>query len=372
MTLSEYINGIEILRETGEPDGSRPVSLIVLSQDLRRLPEYLIKRRQLKVAHIVVPDLAPGTPVSIHLPPRHGQPEAFAGAAILAGITDSDLVFLFPGEAAVRVISMALRNVAQQKVWLAGELEAPLQKRKPVPDYYEAHAAELEQVWSLLETDADREYLARRAKTLITGDPGYLLIAPHLEYKHPVIRPAPGDTMIDGGVSDMVGAQVHFAEAVGRTGAIFGFEPIAWMAEKAASQLAIFPQYHLTAAGLAEKDGQAEFTDLRDSSFLGAAKGANVVKCDLRSIDSFAREKNIGPVQCIKLDIEGAELSALKGARETILADRPKLIICLYHKPEDLYEIPLYIRSLAPDYRFQIAHSSAGFTDTILYAAPEA
>ena len=43
----------------------------------------------------------------------------------------------------------------------------------------------------------------------------------------------------------------------------------------------------------------------------------------------------------LKMDVEGAELDALKGAAETIRRHRPVLAICLYHKPEDLWQIPL-------------------------------
>src|SRR5262249_10659500 len=38
----------------------------------------------------------------------------------------------------------------------------------------------------------------------------------------------------------------------------------------------------------------------------------------------------------IKLEIEGAELQALNGARESIARNRPKMAISIYHKPEDL------------------------------------
>lgn len=70
----------------------------------------------------------------------------------------------------------------------------------------------------------------------------------------------------------------------------------------------------------------------------------------------------------IKMDVEGAELESLKGARETILRNRPKLAICIYHKPEDMTEIPLYIKSLVPEYKFFVRHHSNYFAETVLYA----
>lgn len=76
-------------------------------------------------------------------------------------------------------------------------------------------------------------------------------------------------------------------------------------------------------------------------------------------------------VTFIKMDIEGAELKALQGARETILKDKPRMAICIYHKPEDLYEIPGYILSLVPEYRFKVRQYTSMTWETVLYAAVE-
>ena len=70
----------------------------------------------------------------------------------------------------------------------------------------------------------------------------------------------------------------------------------------------------------------------------------------------------------IKLDVEGAELEALKGAAATIKRNRPKLAICVYHKPADLFEIPLFIKSLAPEYRLYLRQHQPVACETVLYA----
>lgn len=371
MKLADQLESLEILRATAEPDGSKPVCIVVPARELQQLMQWLSKRKQLKISHIFIADLPEGTPLSIHLPAAHGKPSIEAGLGQLANVTGSDVLFFSAPEWVISAAAIRARPLANQQTFLAGSLAPQLQPRKPLPDYYATNSANLEEAWALLATDADRESFARRVKALVSGDPAYLLLAPHAEYAHPLIGPAPGDVMVDGGLSDMVWAQERFAQIVGPSGAIHGFEPIEWMAKAAAEQLRAFPWYHVHTAGVASKDGSAEFSDLRDSSCCGTVDGAKLVKCRLESIDSFVAREKPGPISCIKLDVEGAELDALKGAAETIARDRPKLIICLYHKPRDLYEIPLYIKNLVGCYKMHLAHSSAGFTDTILYAAPE-
>jgi hypothetical protein len=70
----------------------------------------------------------------------------------------------------------------------------------------------------------------------------------------------------------------------------------------------------------------------------------------------------------IKMDVEGAEMKALYGARKTIEKHRPKLAICLYHNIEDFWNIPLLLSEWAP-YRFHIHHHSNTYLETVLYAS---
>ena len=238
-----------------------------------------------------------------------------------------------------------------------------------LPDFYRRHAAKLQKVYDLLADNAGREAYAGRIKALMTGEAGYLPLSAHQEYYHPLVQPEPGDIMLDGGVSDMVGAQMRFAQSVGETGRIFGFEPIPAMAAVARKKLACFPQYHLQTAGLGETSGQVRFASLRDSSHIALNPDAgDSILCHMTSVDDFVRKHRLDRIHCIKLDVEGAEMLALAGSRETIVKHHPKLIICLYHKPSHLFDIPLFIHELDQNYTMYVAHSSCLFTDTILYA----
>ena len=88
---------------------------------------------------------------------------------------------------------------------------------------------------------------------------------------------------------------------------------------------------------------------------------------DVETIDNVVDSKR---VTFIKMDIEGSELSALRGAETTISKSKPKLAICVYHKPEDLISIPQYINSIVPEYKFFLRHHQFISWETVLYAIP--
>ena len=85
------------------------------------------------------------------------------------------------------------------------------------------------------------------------------------------------------------------------------------------------------------------------------------------SIDDFISDNQINKVDLIKMDIEGAELDALMGAKNTILKFKPKLAICVYHKQEDFDTIPRYIDSLNLNYKFYLKHHGITRGETVLY-----
>lgn len=72
----------------------------------------------------------------------------------------------------------------------------------------------------------------------------------------------------------------------------------------------------------------------------------------------------------LKMDVEGAELNALKGAEKTIRKNHPTLAISIYHSDQDMLEIPLWIMSLGLNYTYFIRQHEPIHTDVVLYAVP--
>jgi len=89
------------------------------------------------------------------------------------------------------------------------------------------------------------------------------------------------------------------------------------------------------------------------------------------SIDDFVRENNITKIDFIKMDIEGAELTALEGAMETIKKFRPKLAIAIYHSMDDFVGIPNWILNLNLDYEIFIDHFTIHAEETMCFAKPK-
>ena len=87
---------------------------------------------------------------------------------------------------------------------------------------------------------------------------------------------------------------------------------------------------------------------------------------ELRTIDSIVEETGIIPT-FIKMDIEGAEIGALRGAGNTIRRYSPNLGICVYHKNEDIIDIPSLIRSFNPNYNMYLRHFDCSPSELILF-----
>lgn len=98
--------------------------------------------------------------------------------------------------------------------------------------------------------------------------------------------------------------------------------------------------------------------------FIDNPTGNEDIALEIRKLDGL--KLNLEGTVYIKMDIEGSELAALEGASELIQKHKPYLAICVYHRKNDLIQIPLYIKSLVPNYQFYLR---GGF-HTILWAVP--
>ena len=119
--------------------------------------------------------------------------------------------------------------------------------------------------------------------------------------------------------------------------------------------------------GVWDKETTLRFKNQGDmGSAVSEDGGINV---PVNTIDNVVTDN---PVNLIKMDIEGSELHALKGAINTLQNYNPMLIICVYHKAEDLITIPQFIKNIYKNARFYIRHyNTTHLLGLDLYVIPE-
>ncbi len=108
-----------------------------------------------------------------------------------------------------------------------------------------------------------------------------------------------------------------------------------------------------------------DFSTMNRSCF----KNQTEITTDVITLDDFCEENNVYP-DLIKMDIEGAEMEALKGAIKVIKKARPQLAISIYHSDKDFVEIPVYLKENLENYTFKLEHYHDNFAETVLYAIP--
>ncbi len=182
------------------------------------------------------------------------------------------------------------------------------------------------------------------------------------------MRARAGDTVVDGG-GGWGETALYFADAVGPEGRVLSFEFVPdnlrllsanlELNQRLAGQIEVVPNplWH-TADQTLRFDADGGQTVL-------AEHGAGEVRTE--SIDNFAGGRRI---DLIKLDVEGAEMAALRGAEQTIRAHRPKLALSVYHSIADMAAIPAWVDDLDLGYRLYLDHRWPGPAETILFAQP--
>lgn len=145
----------------------------------------------------------------------------------------------------------------------------------------------------------------------------------------------------------------------------YGFEPDAENFNIARKFLSDRPNVTTSAKGLWSIETNLSFKDGCLSCSMVCEEGESYIQ--VTSLDEYFADKPHVPT-FIKMDIEGSELEALKGAESIIKKHKPRLAICIYHKPEDMYTLPDIIKRFRSDYVLYLRHYTDTICDTVLYA----
>jgi len=232
--------------------------------------------------------------------------------------------------------------------------------------YLEANKARFGAAYALLADDLSRETFAAFINGKLGGTPDALAELSRKEQYFPreIIGLSDREVFVDGGAYTGDTLLTFLRLTGGRCGRCCAFEPDPATAAKLKATVEKRGLRGVTVhnKGLWSAPATLPFAVWHGTS-ASAVSGEGEVSVEADTVDRAAPDATF-----IKLDIEGAELEALKGAAETIKRNRPKLAVCVYHKPGDLFEIPLFIRSLVPEYRFYLRQHQPVACETVLYA----
>ncbi len=179
------------------------------------------------------------------------------------------------------------------------------------------------------------------------------------------------ETYIDGGVFDGTSTN-RLINSLKNVKNVFGFEPLMhrfnfnypeFVDTGKLSRFEVYPEglwHRSETLGFSICNGGSKIEARRD-----AAESINTI-----ALDEFVQKNNVPKIDFIKMDIENAELNALKGGINTIRKDRPQLAVCIYHSLEQFVEVPLFLKSCLEGYSFYPGHYSCSKNETVLYAIP--
>lgn len=242
----------------------------------------------------------------------------------------------------------------------------------------------------LLLSPSDRMLLERNLKMVTAGNPPFLQRV-NLEwsssftnfyglYDMPaaVMQKVNGKAVFDVGA--YIGDTLPILRALFPESKVMAYEPDEHNFEAlkklmpddiAAGRIEAFQQ------GLADKAGTMQLSQHTNSTesvatFLEGRGGIRKSEVEIITIDEVVKSRGL-EVGLIKVDVEGFEPQVIRGALETIKAQKPVLVVAIYHTPEEFYELKPFLESLNLGYKFRLRRSCFCnlLCELVLIAYPE-
>jgi len=229
------------------------------------------------------------------------------------------------------------------------------------------HKPELAAARALLSDDHSRQVFdAFVAFVTQLDDSGFPEITPDPYFPADLPRWPKQLRMIDCGAFD--GDSVRAAIKRGyKVEASISFEPDPVNFESLAQNNHAIPCAMALPCGVLDRTTMLQFSAQSDTGSSICTNGGISIQCVKLDdvIPHFAPNM-------IKLDIEGSEEAALRGAETIIRSSRTGLAVSVYHLPTDIWRIPLYLSSIiGPKCQFYLRRHSRTIADTVLYVYPE-
>ena len=177
----------------------------------------------------------------------------------------------------------------------------------------------------------------------------------HDPYENKFVFLEEGDIVIDAGANLGI-FSIFAAKKIGLNGKVFAFEPVKEIRNLLIESIKFNNIQNIKvepyALGKTDKN-LIFFLDPKrpeaNSGFFN--RGGRKETVEQITLDKFVEKNNIERVDFIKVDIEGMERNFLKGAKNTIKKFKPKIAICIYHRPDDPKILEKMIKEFVPEYK---------------------
>jgi len=218
--------------------------------------------------------------------------------------------------------------------------------------YARSHRQELEQVYATLADEQSRCVFRSVVDYKLTGriDPLFdCETAPEEAFLN-ILCLGPEEHYLDLGAYTGDTIAEFLRHTGGSYARIYAAEPDAKTFRKLQQNTAHLENCQLFPVGISDRWEQLPFA-ARGGRNSAVGQAGRLQQMD--SVDNLLYGR---PVSYIKMDVEGQEAAAIRGAAKTIARYRPKMLVSAYHRTEDLFALPLQVLALQPDYRLYLRH----------------
>lgn len=234
-------------------------------------------------------------------------------------------------------------------------------------DYYDKNNEAIQEVYGDLSDEKSKKVMRNLLQYKISRDTSLIEeIRDSAEFQYfdsDIIKFDKNEDFLDLGayIGDTI--QVFVKKVHNKYNSITALEPDENTFLKLTNVVSSMKNVNLYKCGIGANDGVAHFQ--ADSFWTSAVSESGNTTIEIRSIDSLLKEKR---VSFLKADIEGMEKEMLVGAEKMIKNWKPKMAICIYHRKDDIFKIPLMLKKMNPSYKLYMRHYADIPVESVLYA----
>lgn len=235
--------------------------------------------------------------------------------------------------------------------------------------YFEEHRDDIVRLENLLADDKSKQVWRQMIEFRKTMNykihPG---MEPEQYFVDDIIRLNEEEVFIDCGGYDGKTSLDFINKVNGKFRNIVIFEPDSGCHPMIRKNVPIDRRIQIIPKGVWDMETDLSFVSSGDSASHVAGAAEKVQGIETISVIPIDGCDECKDATFIKMDLEGAEQNALRGSKETIKKNKPKLAICIYHSDEDMVKIIDYIHELVPEYKLYVRHHSTSQMETVVYA----